>query len=204
MGQHATATIIDNNAEFLQGRGFNITSQFGEDGFIAAALKHIGITNRWCFEVGAGDGKWLSNTWSLRQSGWTSVLIESDAERYIKAVSDFTSPNTYLVHEAIGPDSLDRILEGLGAPIDLDFGSLDIDGQDYYCWQGMTKYKPRLMLVEFSPYGPNPENFIPPLGGEGQAGINAIIDLGQSKGYIPLLATAVNVLFAREDAWLQS
>ena len=68
MGQHAEALILDKSAEALQGKGINITSQFGEDGFISAALKHIGITNRWCFEVGAGDGKWLSNTWSLRQS----------------------------------------------------------------------------------------------------------------------------------------
>ena len=204
MGEHATATIIDKRAEFLQGQGGNITSQFGEDGFIAAALKHIGITNRWCFEVGAGDGKYLSNTWSLRKADWKAVLIESDPERYIRAVSEYTNPNTYLIHQAIGPDSLDKILGGLDAPLDLDFGSIDIDGQDYYCWQGMIKYKPRLMLVEFSPYGKDPQDFIPELNGPGQAGINAIINLGRDKGYIPLLATPVNVLFAREDVWPQS
>ena len=204
MGEHATATIIDKRAEFLQGQGGNITSQFGEDGFIAAALKHIGITNRWCFEVGAGDGEYLSNTWSLRKADWKAVLIESDPERYIRAVSEYTNPNTYLIHQTIGPDSLDKILEGLNAPLDLDFGSLDIDGQDYYCWEGMVKHQPRLMLVEFSPYGKDPENFIPPLGGEGQAGINAIIDLGEDKGYVPLLNTYCNVLFARGDVWLRS
>ncbi len=204
MQLYKEALILDKRAEALQGKGGNITSQFGEDGFIAAALAHMGITNKWCFEVGAGDGKWLSNTWALRQAGWSAVLIESDAERYISSVSNHTGPNVYHVHEAIGPDSLDKILTGLQAPIDMDFGSIDIDGQDYYCWQGMINYRPRLMLVEFSPYGKDPEEFIPKLGGEGQAGINAIIDLGRSKHYIPLLATAVNVLFSREDAWPQS
>lgn len=198
--EYANAKILDKRAESLQGAGGNITSQFGEDGFIAAALKRIEPVNRWCFEVGAGDGKALSNTWSLRQDDWNAVLIESDEERANDCLQ-YVSDRVAVYHEHIGPESLDRILAYAGAPVDLDFGSIDIDGQDYYVWQGMTIYQPRLMLVEFSPYGKEPENFLPELDGIGQAGINQIVKLGREKGYFPMLSTAVNVLFCREDAW---
>lgn len=201
--EYSHATILDKRADCLQGRGYNLTSQFGEDGFIEAALKIIGVENRWCFEVGAGDGKTLSNTWRLRADGWRSVLIESDPAKF-DLCRGYADLQTTVWMEHIGPESLDRILRDSGAPTDLDFGSLDIDGQDYYAWQGMREYRPRLMLVEFSPYGQNAADFLPSLNGEGQAGLNWIVQLGREKGYIPLLHTYVNVLFCREDQWKSS
>lgn len=198
--QRENPIILDERAQFLLGCARTYTSQFGEDGLIEATFKKIRTTNKWCFEVGAGDGIALSNTKALRDNGWNAVLIEADETLFDK-LKDQYRPGVIAVHATIKPESLDQILNKCGAPYDLDFGSLDIDGQDYHCWDGMKLFNPRLMLVEYSPYGPNPENFIPEVGGEGQAGVNAIIDLGRSKGYFPMCQTYCNVLFCREDAW---
>lgn len=188
--------ILDSRGDFLRDCGFNFTSQFGEDGYIRAVFEKIDVQNKWCFEVGAADGQFYSNTARLRNVLWNSVLIEADETQFAK-LQTFANERTHCVNERIGPDSLDRILGEAGAPADLDFGVIDIDGPDYYIWQGLREFRPRVMLVEFSPYG-RPDN-LPAPHGTNQAGLNPIVALGKEKGYVPLLHTFCNVLFVRED-----
>ncbi len=88
----------------------------------------------------------------------------------------------------------------------MDLGVIDIDGQDYWVWDGMERYRPRVMLVEHAA-GTHDQNkflkrdptamFIPEQGDsqKGQASFAAIVELGQSKGYTPLAVTHCNVLF---------
>lgn len=179
--------------EFLADRLHNETSQFGEDGLIQAVLERIGETNSWCFEVGAADGLFFSNTKRLRDAGWSAVLIEGDRSQAAKCEA-YASPRVQVVSERIGGrNSLDSILSGRGAPIRLDLGVIDIDGQDYWAWSDLQAFRPRVMLVEFIYVGD--PSFVPARDGEGQAGKQAIIDLGISKGYTPLAHTYCNLLF---------
>lgn len=195
-------TILDSSAEWLRDKGRNFTSQFGEDGYVSALFERIGIENKWCFEVGANDGTFYSNTKWMRDAEWNAVLIESD-ERVWEKLKAHASDRVQCINRTVqcqGADSLDAILGHVGAPRDLDFGSIDIDGKDYYIWQWMKIYEPRVMLVEFSPY--QSPDYRPEIWAEqGQAGLNPIVALGISKGYVPLLHTYCNVLFVREDVW---
>ncbi len=186
------------SGEFLAGRGANHSSQFGEDGLIEACLERFGAENKWCFEVGANDGLFFSNTFRLRCDDWHSVLIESDGPAFEK-LQAIQSERARCVHERIGPGSLDRILAEHGAPEALDLGVIDIDGQDWWAWDGMKRFRPRLMLVEFE-YGSNAnEAWKPELNGTGQANLKAIEALGRSKGYEPLATTTVNMLFVKRE-----
>ena len=177
--------------EFLTDRQRDDYSQFGEDGLIQAVLERIGETNRWCFEVGAADGLFMSNTKRLRDSGWSAVLIEGDRNSADKCMA-YASHRVQVVTERIGRHSLDNILTGSGAPIRLDLGVIDIDGQDYWAWEGLKTFRPRVMLVEFM-Y--TDDDFLPECGGAGQAGLNPIVQLGIAKGYVPVARTYCNVLF---------
>ena len=56
--------------------GWNVYTQFGEDGLIESVFGRIGVRNHWCFEVGASDGFFYSNTLRLREHGWSSVLVD--------------------------------------------------------------------------------------------------------------------------------
>ncbi len=179
----------------VQGRGRNDFTQYGEDGLIEAAFEKFGIANEWCFEVGAADGVFYSNTLRLRNAGWSAVLIEAGADQFAK-LSEFASWRVRTIHETIGPASLDRILRESNAPRQLDLGVIDIDGQDWWAWDGMQEFRPRLMLVEFFPREGSP---VPDLGGEGQASMEPIVQLGISKQYTPLVATHVNVLFVANE-----
>jgi len=43
----------------------NVTSQWGEDGIIEEIFRRIGMGGKFCIEIGAWNGKYLSNTWNL-------------------------------------------------------------------------------------------------------------------------------------------
>lgn len=185
--------------DWLIGWQRNVTSQFGEDGLIEAVFGRIGITNSWCFEVGAADGLYCSNTKTLRDAGWHSVLIEADPMQFAKLES-LREPNALLFHEAITQKNFEGLLQQTALPSDADLGVLDIDGMEYWVWEAMRHYRPRVMLVEYAPW--NPPGHIPAkddCGPSDQAGKEAIKALGVSKGYRPICATHCNLLFIRNQ-----
>ena len=44
--------------------------------------------------------------------------------------------------------------------INFDFLSIDVDGCDYYLFESLTKYKPKLICIEYNPTIPNDVEFI--------------------------------------------
>lgn len=194
--------ILDDRAvPWLNKRGFNQYSQFGEDGLIQAIFEKIGITNRWCLEVGAADGQFFSNTKLLRDDGWSAVLIESDDKLYDSLIKGH-KPNEYCYHAKVERTgtSLDFILGLEDIPEEFDLASIDVDGADYWLWESLKNYRPRVVVIEFGYY--NPELHIPgevPNGMADGAGIEAIKLLGVSKGYELVAKTYCNLIFIRSD-----
>lgn len=189
----------------LEGREGDEYSQFGEDGLIEAVFELIGTTNKWCFEVGAADGIYYSNTKRLREAGWEAVLIESDeakARKLIAACAPLENEHAICAH-VDAETRLDDIFVFRHVPKDMDLGVIDVDGQDYWVWYDLAVCVPRVMLVEFDPNRPHDTvlPFIPERGKTGQAGLQPILALGESKGYRKIAITAVNVLFVRSELW---
>jgi hypothetical protein len=167
----------------------NVTSQSGEDGMIAKIFDTIGALNRWCVEFGAWDGKYLSNTWNLRQNkGWHSILIEGDPVRAtaLAAENQQSAATVYQAHVGwAGENALDAILVGSELPTNFDLLSIDIDGNDWHVWRALTHYRPRLVVVEFNPSASNDFYFVQdadPAINQGSS-LLAFCDLAREKGY---------------------
>jgi len=189
MGQHQSVRYTPHVA-WLKDKAFNVYTQFGEDGLIEACLKKIGETNRHCFEIGASDGSFFSNTLVLREKGWDAVLIEASEKLYEKLKADYGSQSTCIHRTCV---DLDAVLRETNINLQPDLGIIDIDGQDFWMWNDLQDVLPRIMLVEIStrsPSEPPPERY-----GEGQAGMDAIRYLGESKGYTLVAETFCNALF---------
>lgn len=176
--------------DWLKGKALNVYTQFGEDGLIATCLQKIGETNRQCFEIGAADGRFFSNTLRLREDGWKAVLIESNEALFQRLQADFGEQST-CIHSTCS--DLDSALFSGGLSPAPDLGIIDIDGQDFWLWSDLVVYRPRIILVEISTRHhaePPPER-----GGKGQAGLDAIASLGGQKGYTLVAETFCNALF---------
>lgn len=187
------------NFEWLNDTAFNTYSQFGEDGIIDAIFSIIRTENRWCLECGAADGLFFSNTrWLIEQEDWHAVLIEADTAAFQKLVNNCEGcgERVTCVNAAVGDNCrLETILHQAGAPIDIDLVVIDVDGQDYHLFNSLLQYRPRVVVVEFG-HG-CPTDFVPSIGGEGQAGLEAMQRLAVGRLYTEVARTLTNLILVR-------
>ena len=199
-------TSLPGRAAFrwLEDRAYNVYSQFGEDGILAAIFEKLGTCNKWVLECGASDGVFFSNSRKLIEEGWFGVLVEADPAQFEKLTALYASTleaeRVQLFQHRVSssePGGLDVILSAANAPRSLDLAIIDVDGQDYWLFNSLLKHRPQVVMVEYDPNAP--VDFVPPINGEGQAGKKAIIDLGVGKLYWPVAMTTTNIIFVQQE-----
>jgi hypothetical protein len=183
-----------------------VKSQRGQDGQIERIFDIIGVKNKWCVEFGAWDGEHFSNTWSLiNEQGWSSVQIEGNSEKALELSARYRDrPDVHCVNGFVGfergVNTLDDILGSTPCPIELDFMSIDVDGNDWHIWNSLEVFKPRVLMIEFnSMAGENlfhvqEREFTL---NEGST-LAALVALGKSKGY-ELIGVDADAFFVHAD-----
>ena len=180
----------------------NVFSQFGEDGIIEQILKLLPATNKWCVEFGAHDGATYSNSANLIANGdYRAVLIEPASKRFAKLVRRYEgNPRIVTLRQFVGfgpSDNLDAILAPLRVATDFDLLSIDIDGNDYHAWAAITKYRPKIVVIEFNPTIASGVEFVQEANPRTKQGnsITSIVALAKSKGYELIAVTWTNAIF---------
>ena len=143
----------------------NVTSQYGEDGIIEKVLETVTDNDNWCVEFGAWDGKLFSNTYNLiNNKDYSAVLIEADSRKFRDLLTTYKKNSKVIPLNAfVGfekESSLDALLEPTDIPVNFDFLSIDIDGNDYHVWQAVQNYKPKVVCIEYNPTISNKVDFV--------------------------------------------
>ncbi len=148
---------------------------------------------RYCVEFGAGDGLRNSNTARfVRDLGWSGALIEGGDYRYGRLCGHYRDvERARLVHATVQPDTVEQIFADAGVPEDLDLLSIDIDGNDYWVWRAIERYRPQVVVIEYNPYYAPPERwvmkFAPDHAWDGStyygASLESLFHLARAKGY---------------------
>lgn len=181
----------------------NVFSQNGEDGIIAAIFSVIGCTSQLCCEFGAWDGIHLANTRSLLLSGWRGVLIEADSNRFASLQGNYLGNSRVTCVEALvddGRNSVGSILRSAGIGEELDFLSIDIDGEDFYAFSGLD-VRPRVICVEVNAgHSPADAAIVPRDVAARNIGqpLPCFVDAGTRLGY-RLVCYSANAFFVRND-----
>lgn len=181
----------------------DVFSQNGEDGIIAAIFSQIGLTHRICCEFGAWDGLHLSNTRSLLLNGWRGVLIESEPNRYASLQKTYKADPQVVCVEALVDDnrnSVGSILRSVGVRQELDFLSIDIDGEDFYAFSSLD-VRPRLICVEVNAgHRPTVGTLVPRNTAAHNIGqpLQCFVNAGLNLGY-RLVCYTGNAFFLRTD-----
>jgi len=189
-------TAVDNPVHYRR----SVTSQWGEDGIVEEIFKRIGTQNKFCIEFGAWDGKYLSNTWVLwHDREWSAILIEGDEERIASLESNTRGYERVTVYRKYvsldGPTSLDSILSALGVPQNPDLLSIDVDGDDYYIFDSLQNFSPRVVVIEHNPTIPPGVELVQTRGEYFGASASALAKLAKSKGYGLVCCTETNCFF---------
>ena len=198
-------------------RDFGFYSQLAQtDGVAATAaaiecvLDRLPERNRWCVEFGAWDGLMGSTSRRLiLERDYSAVLIEGNRERFADLQKNYAG-NARVVtrNQFVGftaADGLDRILADTSAPLDFDFLTVDIDGNDYHVWNAVVKYRPKVVMIEFNPAIPPEVRFIQPADPAVSQGssLAALVELGKRKNYELIAVLGVNAFFTTADLFPQ-
>jgi hypothetical protein len=187
----------------LSDYGFNVYSQYGEDGIIEKVFETIGLTSKICIEFGAWDGFHFANTANLwSKHGWKGVLIELDAEKFKQLVQNTKKYNVHCIQakvEASGQNALEEILKRASITEQVDLLSIDIDGDDYYILESLSEIRPRLIICEYNPTVPPGINLVAEAGNYFGCSATSLVKLAEEKKYRLIAVTETNCFFIREE-----
>ncbi len=213
-GQEYIGGIYDRypNKRNLLRFGYQMYSQNLEDGLIAEVFRRISTTNKTFVEIGAGDGI-ECNTHFLLIQGWHGSWFDANAEEVDKAkTSHALSINRGMLtisNDFVTSNNVEMLLGLMNTPKELDLLSIDVDGQDYWIWEAITNYQPRVVVIEYNAsLGPDVELVMRPNpqhvwdgGNNFGASLRALEKLGKKKGYQLVVCdvTGTNCIFVRDD-----
>lgn len=170
-----------------------VYSQGAEEAMLERVFELVPPRHRFCVEFGAGDGLRNSNTARLlRERGWSGVMIEASEYRFAKLREHHgTAANIRVLQRTIQPDTVEQVFAEAGVPEDLDLLSIDIDGNDYWVWRAIERYRPAVVVIEYNPYYAPPERWVmkfnPAHAWDGStyygASLESLVRLGKQKGY---------------------
>jgi hypothetical protein len=190
--------------------GFQVSSQNGEDGMIHEIFRRIGSGIRVFVEVGVGDGH-ENNTAFLLAQGWTGVWIDGN-DSFVDVIqkrADLQGGCLRFAVSFVSKESIAGLFGELQVPKEFDLLSLDIDQNTYYAWEGLTEFRPRVVVIEYNATIP-PDvdwkvHYDPHRSWDGTnnfgASLKAFENLGRRQGYclVGCDFLGANAFFVRQD-----
>lgn len=192
--------------------GYRGASQNEEDGIIDEIFRRIGTTNREFVEFGVGDGR-ENNTVALLLAGWTGLWIEASARSAGFIRQHFAAPiasrQLRFAEAFVTAEAIERLFEEGAVPPEPDLLSVDIDGNDYWVWRAIARYRPRVVVIEYNAQLGRTARLVQPYDARAcwdetmayGASLGALEDLGREKGYalVGCAISGVNAFFVRSD-----
>lgn len=190
-------------------------SQNGEDGVIRFLFDQIGFESRWFVEFGFGAVQ-CNSLRLMKHEGFSGLLMDGSSENvdfFNYAANKLGINGVKAIQAFITLENLQDLVRGNDVPQDIDFLSLDVDGNDYWFWEELSCISPRVVCIEYNaglgpdlsltvPYDPTFERYSKhPSGFFHGASLTALESLGKRKGYylIGCDSTGTNAFFLRND-----
>jgi len=187
-----------------------VFSQNGEDGVLAEVLRRIGVAGGGFVEFGVQDGTEGNTVFLAEVLAWGGVYLEADASAFAALERRWAGcERVRTVHAAVEPDTVEALFAAAGVPEEPDVLSIDVDGNDYWIWRALARYRPRVVVIEYNgaldPASRRVMPYSPGLRWDHTSGygasLGALEDLGAQKGYrlVHTELAGVNAFFVRED-----
>jgi hypothetical protein len=199
----------------LQRYEYSWLSQNGEDGIIRYLFDEIGYESRCFVEFGFG-AKQCNALRLMMHEQFCGLMIDGSAEQcelFNRAATALLTPDAKAVQAFIDRDNLEALITDNGISGEIDFLSIDVNGNDYWFWDLLEVISPRLVCIEYNsglgaewsctiPYSADFERYSAHASGFfAGASLRALESLGQTKGYrlLGCDATGTNAFFLRND-----
>jgi hypothetical protein len=176
----------------LDDRRFSLVSQNEEDGYVLALLDRCRPLGRTFVEFGSGRSGGNSGVLAL-EARWRGLMVEADPQDARVARERFAGDGRVaVINTFVTAANADSLIAEQGLGPDVDLLSLDIDSFEYWVLAGLTRCRPKLLVVEYNDrFGPERRVTVPAdpreppnlkLGYHG-ASLAALTSLAVGKGY---------------------
>lgn len=120
-------------------------SQNGEDGIIEHIFSVIKTTNKVAVEIGVSDGGsgTQNNTRLLTEQGW-------DVFWFDLKTPDFVPKGCTFSNRKLDRENIINEFKEASIPTEFDLLSIDIDSNDYHLREALSKYNPRVYIMEYN------------------------------------------------------
>jgi hypothetical protein len=194
----------------LENYGFKVYSQSDEDGIIEEIFRRLGIEKgRFC-EIGVENGL-ECNSLYLIHKGWKGVWIEGNKDQKARIENKFASimrKRLDLVISFVTRENINDLMRQNGVGPDIDFLSIDIDGNDIYVLDAI-EIRPKVICVEYNAKFPaslskqqayNPNHVWKGTDYFGSS-LRALTEAADKKGYVLVGTniTGANAFFVRKE-----
>lgn len=188
-------TVLDQKIADLNFFEQSFDSQNGEDGILKIIFHKIGLTNKFCVEFGVHTI--TGNTVHLVKNGWNYLWMDGEGD------------GKKIKQEFINAENINSLFQKYNVPKEFDLLSIDIDSNDYWVWQAINNYYPRVVVIEYNASIPCHESktvkYDPNLIWDGSnyfgASLLALKKLGDLKGYTLIACDkrGVNAFFVQNS-----
>jgi hypothetical protein len=198
------------NAGSLSPYELRCFSQNGEDGVVAEIMSRVGSEQRFFVEFGIQDGREGNCVLLADVADWSGLFIEADRSDYERLEAKYiAAPHVKTVNALVTPENVEEVFDRASVPEEFDLLSIDIDGQDYWVWEALNSYRPRVVVIEYNSGLPASRRLVQPRGNpqlwDGSdyigASLAALEVLAHQKGYalVHTDLTGLNAFFVRAD-----
>lgn len=199
----------------LQRYEYSWLSQNGEDGIIRYLFAEVGYESRYFVEFGFGARQCNALRLMIHEQ-FRGLMMDGSAEQcdfFNRAAAKLKVPDVKAIHTLVDLDNLESLIADSNVPPDIDFLSIDVNGNDYWFWEKLDVISPRIACIEYNsglgpewsctiPYAADFERFsVHPSGFFAGASLRALETLGEKKGFrlVGCDSTGTNAFFLRDD-----
>ena len=115
----------------------------------------IGVKKFNFIEIGVQDSIECNSTNLLLNLNWSGAQFEGCKESYEDGKRFFKKKGVkknqcQLINKFVNAENVNSLIKKTGIKGEIDFFSLDIDGNDYWVWKSISIIKPRLAVLEYN------------------------------------------------------
>jgi hypothetical protein len=135
--------------ERLISQRFHMYAQNEEDGLVLALMKEGGIKHRTLIEIGCGHNGGNSG-FLARELGFRGLMVDGDQDKTARARRVFNSDRMAIETAFVTREGVNELIASHGITGEIDFLSIDIDGNDAWIWDAIDIVDPRVVSVEYN------------------------------------------------------
>jgi len=153
----------------------------------------------------------LNKVWSNRNKGFSENIKKyaKFSKKIIKRKERSIHFKLDIKNERITAENIENLFQKYQVPENFDLLSIDIDYNDYWVWKAITKFHPRVLVIEFNSSVPPNESRVVPYEADAQwdgtnyfgASLLALKNLSLEKNYTLLGCdnNGVNAFFCKSE-----